>query len=175
MTMATATAQVLIQAVNVILVLKENILSHLVTKIVTVPQLILLMEVMHVIIQVTALVLLDSMGTNAKMSVPAVILQTLPAALMIHVIVWQDIMEEPVKMNAVNVMLIMLKPVLVGQIFLIVLVNLDIATQMDVKLICVLNVTKMVSGHVMIQHVTANLDTMELIVARNVSAATKKE
>ena len=174
MTMATATAQVLIQAVNVILVLKENILSHLVTKIVTVPQLILLMEVMHVIIQVTALVLLDSMGTNAKMSVPAVILQTLPAALMMHVIVWQDILEEPVKMNAVNVMLIMLKPVL-GQLLLIVLVNLDIATQMDVKLICVLNVTKMVSGHVMIQNVTANLDTMELIVARNVSAATKKE
>ena len=96
MTMATATAQVLIQAVNVILVLKENILSHLVTKIVTVPQLILLMEVMYVIIQVTALVLLDSMGTNAKMSVPAVLLQTLPAALMIHVIVWQDILEEPV-------------------------------------------------------------------------------
>ena len=77
-------------------------------------------------------------------------------------------------MNAVNVMLIMLKPVL-GQLLLIVLVNLDIATQMDVKLICVLNVTKMVSGHVMIQHVTANLDIMELIVARNVSAATKKE
>ena len=174
MTMATATAQVLIQAVNVILVLKENILSHLVTKIVTVPQLILLMEVMHVIIQVTALVLLDSMGTNAKMSVPAVLLQTLPAALMIHVIVWQDILEKTVKLNAVNVMLIMLKPVL-GQLLLIVLVNLDIATQMDVKLICVLNVTKMVSGHVMIQHVTANLDTMELIVARNVSAATKKE
>ena len=77
-------------------------------------------------------------------------------------------------MNAVNVMLIMLKPVL-GQLLLIVLVNLDIATQMDVKLICVLNVTKMVSGHVMIQLVFANLDTMELIVARNVSAATKKE
>ena len=174
MTMVTAIAQVHIQAINVILALKENILSHLVTKIVTVPQLILLMEVMYVIIQVTALVLLDSMGTNAKMSVPAVLLQTLPAALMIHVIVWQDILEEPVKMNAVNVMLIMLKPVL-GQLLLIVLVNLDIATQMDVKLICVLNVTKMVSGHVMIQLVFANLDTMELIVARNVSAATKKE
>ena len=96
MTMVTAIAQVHIQAINVILALKENILSHLVTKIVTVPQLILLMEVMYVIIQVTALVLLDSMGTNAKMSVPAVLLQTLPAALMIHVIVWQDILEEPV-------------------------------------------------------------------------------
>ena len=48
-------------------------------------------------------------------------------------------------------------------------------TQMDAKLICVPNVTKMVSGHAMNPLAFVNLDIMALIVVKNVPAATKKE
>ena len=76
-------------------------------------QITLLMEAILAMIPVTALVFLDTLVTNAKMSVQPVLFQTLKVVPIIHVIVWQDIMEKPVKIHATNVMLLMLKLVMV--------------------------------------------------------------